>query len=65
MRCQVSDLEKLYSTKEVADLFKVTPLTVRGWIQDNKLKAKKIGRAYYIKESAVAELANAEYGASE
>ena len=41
---------KVYNTKEVADILKVKPLTVRQYIMDKKLKAKSLGRNYVITE---------------
>lgn len=41
---------KVYNTKEVADILKVKPLTVRQYIMDKKLKAKSLGRTYVITE---------------
>ena len=41
---------KVYNTKEVADILKVKPLTVRQYIMDKKLKAKPLGRTYVITE---------------
>ena len=40
----------IYNTKEVADILKVKPLTVRQYILDKKLKAKPLGRTYVITE---------------
>ena len=41
---------KVYNTKEVADILKVKPLTIRQYILDKKLKAKPLGRTYVITE---------------
>lgn len=40
---------KLYTTTEVADLFKVGEPTVRRWIHIGKLKAFKVNNRYRIK----------------
>lgn len=46
--------EKYYTMKEVAEMFKVTEMTVRNWIYDQKiLKAYKIGRVVRITESDI------------
>jgi len=42
--------EEVYSSKEVADKFKVTYLTVFRWIKSGKLKAFKVGKQYRIKQ---------------
>lgn len=41
---------KVYNTKEVADILKVKPLTIRQYILEKKLKAKPLGRTYVITE---------------
>lgn len=38
----------MYTVKEVAGLINVTPRTVRQYINDNKLKAKKIGGKWVV-----------------
>lgn len=42
---------RVYNTKEVADILKVKPLTIRQYILNNKLKAKPLGRTYIITET--------------
>ena len=42
---------KFYTTKEVAELLKVKPLTIRQYILDKKLKASYCGRTYIITET--------------
>ncbi len=44
-------MEKFYTTVEVAELLKVTRLTVTNWIKAGKLKAAKIGTSWRITES--------------
>lgn len=44
-------IEKLYTTEEVTEVLKVNMQTVLKLIKQNKLKAKKIGREYRVKES--------------
>ena len=39
---------KYYTTKELAELFNVTPLTIRHWIKDGKLRAFKMGSRYRV-----------------
>lgn len=42
--------EAVFSTKEVAEKFKVTYLTVFRWIKSGKLKAFKVGKQYRVKQ---------------
>lgn len=42
------DEEKYYSIQEVADMLKVTYLTVYRWIQAGKLEAYKVEKQYRI-----------------
>ena len=46
---QVGD-EKAYNVQEAAQLLKVTPVTVRNYIKQGKIKAQKVGRALHITE---------------
>lgn len=56
-------MDKLYTTKEVAEIFSVTEYTVRNWLKDEKLEGlkTKVGR-WRVTESALKEFANKEYG---
>lgn len=56
--------EKLYKVSEVADLFEVTPATVRLWLREGTIEGVKIGRGHYwrIPESAVQSLATERHG---
>lgn len=42
--------EVVYTSKEIAEMFKVTYLTVFRWIKSGKLKAFKAGKQYRIKQ---------------
>ena len=42
--------DAVFSTKEVAEKFKVTYLTVFRWIKSGKLKAFKVGKQYRVKQ---------------
>ncbi len=45
-------VEKYYTIKEVAEIYKVTEMTVRNWIYEQKiLKAYKMGDVVRIAES--------------
>ena len=43
--------EKLYSVKSLAKEIKVSELTIRNWIKEGKIKAKRIGRRLFIEQS--------------
>lgn len=45
-----------YTMKEVAELFKVSPLTVMNWIKKGKIRANKIGRVVRISEEEIKKL---------
>lgn len=58
-------MEKLlYSTSEVAELFKVNRVTVYRWIQDGKVDACEIGKRYKIPAEEVRRMVR-EFGISE
>ncbi len=44
---------KMYDVQETAEVLKVTPQTVRQFIRRGELKAKRIGRPYYIEERII------------
>ncbi len=37
-----------YKIKDVSEILKVAPVTVRRWYKDGVLNAKKIGKSWYI-----------------
>lgn len=39
---------RIYTVKEVADLLKVSKMTISRYIQSGKLKSSKLGRMYRI-----------------
>lgn len=43
-------IAKLYKVEEVAKILKVKPITVRRWCRAGTLRAKKIGKSWYIPE---------------
>jgi excisionase family DNA binding protein len=45
----MSDIEKMYTIKEVSETLQVTPRTVYSYIKDKKLKAVKIGKYWRVK----------------
>lgn len=56
--------DRLLKTRDVAEMFSVTPETIRDWIEQKKLRAVKIGNGHYwrVPESAARELAQQMYG---
>jgi predicted site-specific integrase-resolvase len=56
--------EKLYKVSEVAELFEVTPATVRLWLNEGILYGVKIGKGYYwrIPQSSIENLATERWG---
>ena len=47
--------EKAYNVQESAQILKVSAVTIRSYIKQGRLKAQKIGRAYYITENCMEE----------
>jgi excisionase family DNA binding protein len=45
--------EKLYTVKEVAEIFSKTPRTIYEWIRSGELQASKLGRSYFVAESDI------------
>lgn len=45
---------------EVAEIFKVKPLTIRRWIRDGVIKSVKIGGSVRIKEEEIERLQKGE-----
>lgn len=52
---------KFYSTAEVAELFGVTPETVRDWVKAGKLKSHKIGQRVKIRRDDLIAFGNSKY----
>jgi len=42
-----------YKVGEVSKIFRVNPVTVRRWCKSGKIKAKKIGKSWYIYRDGV------------
>jgi excisionase family DNA binding protein len=51
-------VEKYYSTEDVAEILGFKEKTVREWLRTGKLKGKKVGRLWRIKESDLEEFIN-------
>jgi excisionase family DNA binding protein len=43
-------MDKLYTTKEVAEILKVTVNTIKLWLREGRLKGTKIGKSWRINE---------------
>jgi len=52
---------KLYSVQELSQDLKVTSLSVRTYIRDGKLKARKIGGRWYVAEENLLNFLKGEY----
>lgn len=54
---------KLYTTNQVAEMFSVTPETVRDWIKEGKLPGIILGgRSYRVRRRDLIAFANHKYG---
>jgi excisionase family DNA binding protein len=54
----VQAVEKYYSTEDIAEILGLKEKTVREWLRTGKLKGKKIGRLWRVKESELEEFIN-------
>ena len=55
--------KEYYSTAEVANIFRVSRITVFNWIKNGKIKAIKVGRNYVILHSSIVEKLGKTLGA--
>lgn len=53
--------DKIYTVKEVADIFSISSETVRDWINTGKIKAFKLGKQWRVHHRDVLALAEAKY----
>jgi len=53
-------MEKLYTIKEVSNLLSMAEITLRQWVQHERIKSVKIGSARRIPESEVMRLMKGE-----
>jgi excisionase family DNA binding protein len=51
-------INNFYKVSEVAEIFKVKPITIRKWCQAGNINAKKFGKSWYIYKDELAELMN-------
>ena len=47
--------KEFYSTTEAANIFRVSRKTILMWIENEKIKADKVGRNYIIPHSSIVE----------
>lgn len=53
-------MEKYYSTEDVAEILGFKEKTVREWLRTGKLKGKKVGRLWRVKESDLEKFINSK-----
>jgi excisionase family DNA binding protein len=51
-------MNNFYKVSEVAEIFKVKPITIRKWCQAGNINAKKFGKSWYIYKDELTELMN-------
>jgi len=51
-------VEKYYSTEDIAEILGFKEKTVREWLRTGKLKGKKVGRLWRVKEGDLEEIIN-------
>ena len=56
---EATEIGRIYTTKEVAELLKVTPRTVQDWIKSGKLPALRYGRVLRIRAEDLAKFGQA------
>ena len=53
-------MEKLYSVKQVSEILGLAEITIRQWIQHDKITSVKIGKARRIPASEITRLSKGE-----
>jgi excisionase family DNA binding protein len=56
---EATEIGRVYTTQEVAELLKVTPRTVQDWIRSGKLPAMRYGRVLRIRADDLAKFGQA------
>jgi excisionase family DNA binding protein len=56
---EATEIGRVYTTQEVAELLKVTPRTVQEWIRTGKLPAMRYGRVLRIRAEDLAKFGEA------
>jgi excisionase family DNA binding protein len=59
---EATEIGRIYTTQEVAELLKVTPRTVQQWIRTGKLPAMRYGRVLRVKAEDLAKFGKAARG---
>ncbi|GEM_PF-870472 len=49
-------MENFYRVDEVAEIFKVKPITIRKWCKNGLIKAKKFGKSWYIFKDSLKDM---------
>ncbi len=58
MPIKIGESLVLYDIKELSNMFKVTELTLRKYINGNKLKGQKIGTKWYVSGDSLKDYFN-------
>jgi len=53
MAVEIRDGVKYFDVSDISESMKVTAYSVRRWIRDGKLQARKVGRKYYVSGEAL------------
>jgi len=51
---QIGDI-KFYDVQEIAKIFDMTPQSIRKFLKEGRIKARKVGTRWYVTEEAVRE----------
>ena len=51
-------MDNFYKVSDVAEIFKVKPITIRKWCQAGNINAKKFGKSWYIYRDELTDLMN-------
>jgi excisionase family DNA binding protein len=55
---EVAAMQQLYTVDEVAGKFSRSARTVRSWIVQGRLRARRVGRSYIVTQDAIDEMVN-------
>jgi len=51
---QIGDI-KFYDVQEIAKIFDMTPQSIRKFLKEGRIKARKVGTRWYVTEEAMRE----------
>jgi len=51
---QIGDI-KFYDVQEIAKIFNMTPQSIRKFLKEGRIKARKVGTRWYVTEEAMRE----------